>query len=72
MGSLAVPVGDDGLPETGRVVTFEVGEIVLTPDDEVATVVYLAHDGMVAVESPWSAQWVRYPPDDLRRLTDQP
>lgn len=47
--------------------TFEVGEIVLTPNDDLVTVVYLAPDGMVAVESPWSAQWVRYWPDQLVR-----
>jgi len=46
---------------------FAVGDIVLTPDDAVATVVYLPDDGTVAVESPWSAQWVRYRPEQLVR-----
>jgi hypothetical protein len=45
---------------------FRVGDIVLTPDDDLATVVYLPSDGRIAVETPWSAQWVRYKPSDLR------
>ncbi len=49
---------------------FKIGDIVLTPDDAVVTVVYFAHDGKVAVESPWSAQWVRYNPDELRLLDE--
>jgi hypothetical protein len=45
---------------------FRLGETVLTPDARVATVVYFAPDGTVAVETPWSAQWERYPADELR------
>jgi hypothetical protein len=44
---------------------FNCGDIVLTPDDRTATVVYLAPDGRVAVETPWSAQWERFDPADL-------
>jgi hypothetical protein len=45
---------------------FNVGDDVLTPDDRLATVTYLAPDGRVAVETPWSAQWERFDPADLR------
>lgn len=44
---------------------FNCGDQVLTPDDRLATVVYLAPDGRVAVETPWSAQWERYLPIEL-------
>jgi hypothetical protein len=50
---------------------LRLGELVLMPDDELATVVYFAHDGRVAVETPWSAQWRRYPPSELRRLESE-
>ena len=45
---------------------FKSGDLVLTPDDRVATVTYIARDGRVAVETPWSAQWERFDPADLR------
>ena len=45
---------------------FDRGDLVLTPDDRLATVVYHAPDGRVAVETPWSAQWERFDPADLR------
>ena len=47
---------------------MNVGDSVLTPDDDLATVVYLAPDGRIAVETPWCAQWVRYEPTDLRAV----
>jgi hypothetical protein len=47
---------------------FNVGDDVLTPDDRVARVVHLAPDGRVAVETPWSAQWERFDPADLRHI----
>lgn len=49
---------------------MKIGDIVLTPDGNMATVVYFAHDGKVAVETPWSAQWIRYDPDELRLLSE--
>lgn len=48
---------------------FSCGDVVLTPDDRTATVVYLAPDGRVAVETPWSAQWERFDPADLTLVT---
>jgi len=51
---------------------YIIGDLVLTPDGTVATVVYLPDDGTVAVESPWSAQWVRYRPEDLAALEEKP
>lgn len=50
---------------------FEEGDLVLTPDDRVAKVVYLAPDGGIAVETPWSAQWQRFSPGALRLLADE-
>jgi hypothetical protein len=49
---------------------FHVGDFALTPDDDIVTVVHLAPDGTVAVESPWSAEWVRYASSELRHPDD--
>jgi hypothetical protein len=48
---------------------FAIDDVVLTPDDEIATVVYLAPDGTIAVEAPWSAQWRRYLPSELQAVS---
>jgi hypothetical protein len=47
---------------------YKVGDIVQTPDGGIAEVVYLPPDGKVAVESPWTANWIRYWPNELERL----
>ena len=44
---------------------MKVGDVVLTPDERLATVVYLCDDGRVAVETPWDAQWERFDPAEL-------
>lgn len=57
-----------GLPDLGVDMTdLKVGDIVLTPDDDLVTIVHLCHDGRWAVESPWVAGWARYRPDQLVR-----
>jgi hypothetical protein len=47
---------------------FAVGDYVVLPDGSLATVVHLAIDGGIAVETPWSAQWQRFAPGDLRPI----
>jgi hypothetical protein len=47
---------------------FAVGDFVVLPNGSVATVVHLAVDGDIAVETPWSAQWQRFSPGALRRI----
>lgn len=48
--------------------SFKVGDFVLTPNRDLVKVVYLPEDGTIAVESPWSAQWTRYEPEELRHV----
>jgi hypothetical protein len=56
------------MPERSNEPPFYVGDQVLTPDDRTATVTYLAPDGRVAIETPWSAQWEQFAPADLTLL----
>lgn len=50
---------------------LSIGDLVLTPDDRLATVVHLARDGQVCVETPWLAQWERFDPTDLTLAADE-
>lgn len=46
---------------------FDLNELVDTPDG-IGRLVYVAPDGMHAIEFPFSAQWVRYPVEQLTKL----
>ena len=46
--------------------SHKVGDTVWMPDGHVATVVYLGRpDKKITVETPWSAQWLSFEPNEL-------